>query len=86
MNPPITPAAALPSTHALAADARDRVYASVARATSAAGRSREALFLARLVLLLFEQVGDEAACERAIADALRHLPEPSLSDGPDDRY
>jgi hypothetical protein len=70
----------------LSAAARDRVYASVARATSEAGRSREALFLARLALLLFEQVGDEAACERAIAAALDSLPEPSLSAGTDDRY
>jgi hypothetical protein len=70
----------------LSADARDRVYASVARATTEAGRSRESLFLARLVLLLFEHVGDEQACERAIADALRNLPEPSLSAGSDDHY
>ena len=71
---------------ALLAEARDRLYASVARATTEAGRSRESLFLARLVLLLFEQVGDEPACERAIASALRNLPEPSLSAGADDHY
>ena len=70
----------------LSIDARDRLYASVARATTEAGRSRESLFLARLALLLFEQVGDEPACERAIADALRDLPEPSLSAGTDERY
>ena len=70
----------------LSAEARDRLYASVARATTEAGRSREPLFLARLVLLLFEQVGDEPACESAIADALRNLPEPSLSAGSDDHY
>lgn len=70
----------------LSADARDRLYASVARATTDAGRSRESLFLARLALLLFEQVGDEQACARAINDALRNLPEPSLSAGTDDRY
>jgi hypothetical protein len=70
----------------LSAEARDRLYASVARATTEAGRSRESLFLARLALLLFEQVGDEAACERAIESALRNLPEPSLSAGSDDRY
>ena len=76
----------LPAARTLSPDARDRVYASVARATSDAGRSRESLFLARLALLLFEQVGDEAACERAIEAALRDLPEPSLSAGTDDRY
>lgn len=70
----------------LSGAARDRLYASVARATTAAGRTRESLFLARLALLLFEAVGDEDACEKAIADALRNLPEPSLSAGTDDRY
>ena len=70
----------------LTADARDRLYATVARATSEAGRSRESLFLARLVLLLFEQVGDEARCERAIGQAMKNLPEPSLSAGSDERY
>lgn len=70
----------------LSADARDRLYAGVARATTEAGRTRESLFLARLVLLLFEQVGDEGACERALADALHELPEPSLSAGADDHY
>jgi hypothetical protein len=70
----------------LSADARDRLYASVARATTEAGRSRESLFLARLALLLFEEVGEEEKCERAIADALRDLQEPSLSAGTDERY
>jgi hypothetical protein len=68
----------------LPAEARDRLYAHCAAATSEAGRSRESLFLARLALLLFEQVGDEARCARAIDDALRNLPEPSLSAGADD--
>jgi len=60
-------------------DARDRVYAACANAISAAGPEREALFLARLALLLFEQVGDEARCQAALADALHALPIPSLS-------
>jgi len=63
----------------LAPDARDRVYAACANAISAAGAEREALFLARLALLLFEQVGDEARCHAALADALDALPIPSLS-------
>ena len=67
-------------------DARDRLYARAAAATSAAGRSRESLFLARLTLLLFEEVGDESRCSRAIEGALHDLPEPSLSAGPDDEY
>ena len=65
----------------LAADARDRVYAACANAISEAGREREALFLARLALLLFEEVGDEARCHAALAAALAGLPIPSLSAG-----
>ena len=64
---------------ALAPEARDRLYADCARAITEAGTERESLFLARLALLLFEQVGDEARCRAALADALRDLPLPSLS-------
>ena len=66
-------------TTSLHPDARDRLYAECARAISEAGAERESLFLARLALLLFEQVGDEARCRRALADALHVLPVPSLS-------
>jgi len=66
-------------TTSLHPDARDRLYAECARAISEAGAERESLFLARLALLLFEQVGDEASCRRALADALHALPVPSLS-------
>ena len=66
-------------TTSLHPDARDRLYAECARAISEAGTERESLFLARLALLLFEQVGDEARCRRALADALHALPVPSLS-------
>ena len=44
-----------------------------------AGRERESLFLARLALLLFEQVRDEDRCNAAIDAALADLPVPSLS-------
>ena len=64
--------------------ARDRIYARCARAITQAGTTREALFLARLALLLFEQVGDEARCLSAIEEALVELPEPSLSATADD--
>ena len=64
---------------AMTHDARDRVYAECARAISEAGAERESLFLARLALLLFEQVGDEARCRTALAQALDGLPTPSLS-------
>ena len=60
-------------------EARDRIYAECARAISEAGPERESLFLARLALLLFEQVGDETRCRAALADALHELPLPSLS-------
>ena len=69
-------------THALDPDARDRLYAECARAITDAGPARESLFLARLALLLFEQVGDEARCRAALADALQDLPVPSLSADP----
>jgi len=67
---------------ALHPDARDRLYAECARAITDAGPERESLFLARLALLLFEQVGDEARCRTALADALQDLPVPSLSADP----
>jgi len=58
---------------------QDRLYAQCCNAIAAAGRTRESLFLARLVLLLFEQIGDEDRCRAAIQAALHDLPEPSLS-------
>ncbi len=58
--------------------ARDRVYTHCARAISAAGQERESLMLARLALLLFEQVADEQRCHLAIDQALQRLPYPSL--------
>lgn len=64
---------------ALPADARDRLYAACAQAITEAGPEREALFLARLALLLMEQVGDEARCRAALGEALHALPLPSLS-------
>lgn len=66
-------------TTSLHPDARDRIYAECARAITEAGAERESLFLARLALLLFEQIGDEARCRSALADALHALPLPSLS-------
>jgi hypothetical protein len=63
------------------AAAQDRVYAHCSNAIAAAGRDKESLFLARLALLLFEQVADEAACKAAIDAALKELPTPSLSAG-----
>ena len=65
--------------------ARDRLYTRLALGVSQAGPSRETLFLARLALLLCEQLNDEAAAGAAIAAALHDLPEPSLS-APDATY
>ena len=48
----------------------------------AGAAARESLFLARLALLLFEQVGDENRCRQELADALEDLPLPSLSASP----
>ena len=67
------------SPNMLPPEARDRIYAECARAISEAGTERESLFLARLALLLFEQVADESRCRQAIDDALKALPIPSLS-------
>jgi 3-(3-hydroxy-phenyl)propionate hydroxylase len=72
------PAAAAPATADIGSS-RDRLYTRLARGVSAAGSSRETLFLARLALLLCERLDDEAAARDAIAAALHDLPEPSLS-------
>lgn len=60
---------------------QDRIYARCSNAIAEAGRERESLFLARLALLLFEQVKDEQRCLEAIDAALYELPTPSLSAG-----
>ncbi|MBV8250576.1 MAG: hypothetical protein JO200_19275 [Comamonas sp.] len=58
---------------------QDRLYARVSNAIAEAGSDKEALFLARLALLLFERIDDEQACIQAIEAALHELPMPSLS-------
>lgn len=63
------------------AEVLDRVYTRCSNAIGEAGRERESLFLCRLVLLLLEQLGDEAASMAAIDAALHDLPIPSLSAG-----
>jgi 3-(3-hydroxy-phenyl)propionate hydroxylase len=62
-----------------AATARDRLYHRLAQGITAAGAAREPLLLARLALLLFERLGDEAGAAAAIDAALHELPQPSLS-------
>jgi 3-(3-hydroxy-phenyl)propionate hydroxylase len=73
-SPPLaTPSAATP---------RDRLYHRLALGITAAGSAREGLLLARLALLLFERLGDEATAAAAIDAALHQLPDPSLSAAP----
>jgi len=62
----------------LAPAERDALYRTCCEAITEAGQEREALFLARLALLLFEEVGDERRCRAAIAEAARDLPRPTL--------
>ena len=61
--------------------ARDALYRDCALAIDAVGRERESLFLARLALLLMEELGDEARCRRALEAAAHEVPAPSLSRG-----
>lgn len=58
---------------------RDEVYRACCLAITEAGQARESLYLARLVLLLAEEVGDVPRCLAAIAEAARGLPTPSMS-------
>jgi len=48
---------------------RDEAYTLICAAISEAGEQRESLFLARLCLLLAEEVGDAARIGAAIAAA-----------------
>jgi hypothetical protein len=58
---------------------RDEFYTSCAQAINTAGRSRESLLLARLALLLADELGDIDRAKAAIAAALKDLPEPTLA-------
>ena len=48
---------------------RERTYTRLCEAVTAAGQADEALFLARLVLLLAEELQDASALSRCIAEA-----------------
>jgi hypothetical protein len=58
---------------------RDEFYTHCAQAVNEAGRSRESLFLARLALLLADELGDIQRAKSAVDAALTDLPEPSLA-------
>lgn len=57
---------------------RDHIYRATCLAISAAGVDRERLYLARLVLLLMDELGDAERCLRAI-EAAADLPLPRMS-------
>jgi hypothetical protein len=58
---------------------RDEFYTACAHAINTAGRPREGLLLARLALLLADELGDIDRAKAAIQAALHDLPEPTLS-------
>ncbi len=58
---------------------RDDFYTHCAHAINTAGRSRESLLLARLALLLADELGDIDRAKAAVDAALKDLPEPSLA-------
>ncbi|MCL4183335.1 MAG: hypothetical protein KJ011_07790 [Burkholderiaceae bacterium] len=58
---------------------RDQIYRAACLAISAAGPDRERLYLARLALLLMDELGDAGRCLRAIEAAAADLPTPRMS-------
>jgi hypothetical protein len=58
---------------------RDEFYTACAQAINTAGRSRESLLLARLALLLADELGDIDRAKAALAAALKDLSDPTLS-------
>lgn len=56
----------------------ENVYERLASAIDRAGPDNEALFLAKLVLLLAQCLGDAAVVATSIEAALRDLPDQSL--------
>ncbi len=58
---------------------RDEFYTACAHAINTAGRPRESLLLARLAMLLADDLGDIDRAKAAIVAALKDLPEPTLA-------
>lgn len=58
---------------------RDEFYTHCAMAVNQAGRERESLLLARLALLLADELGDIERAKSAVDAALKDLPVPSLA-------
>lgn len=63
------------SNSPLPPDAMERIFAALSRAVDAAGPTRTELYLARLALLMAEQIADEARI-LALVDAARIVEEP----------
>jgi len=61
---------------------RDDLYRECCLAVSQAGPERESLYLARLVLLLVEELGDAQRAGASIRAALEDLPRPGPSGAP----
>jgi hypothetical protein len=57
----------------LSIDSNERLYDTLAEALDRVGPAQESLFLTKLVLLLANQLGDEAAVNEAITAALEPL-------------
>jgi hypothetical protein len=58
---------------------RDEFYTACAHAINTVGRCRESLLLARLALLLADELGDIDRAQAALAAALKDLPDPTLA-------
>ena len=54
-------------------EANERLYDALAEAIDRAGPEKEALFLTKLVLLLANQIADEASINRALELALHQI-------------
>ena len=54
-------------------EANERLYDALAEAIDRAGPEKEALFLTKLVLLLANQIADEASINRALELALHPI-------------
>ena len=57
----------------LSTEANERLYDALAAAIDRAGPEGEALFLTKLVLLLANQIADEASINRALELALHQI-------------
>ncbi len=57
----------------LSVDELEQTFSTLAEAIDAVGREEESRFLAKLVLLLAQEIGDVSIIRACIAEAKRHL-------------